>query len=100
MEGDTRNKMKMEKYNTRVRQAISERYVVATKEKCKLSKEYEDIFVRLQSGEEKDKLSYNKYIELEQKADELNRKISELKIEINIWDQAREICLNIADEMF
>ncbi len=75
MEGDTRNKMKMEKYNTRVRQAISERYVVATKEKCKLSKEYEDIFVRLQSGEGKDKLSYNKYIDLEQKADELNRKI-------------------------
>lgn len=27
----------MEKYNTRVRQAISERYVAATKEKCKLS---------------------------------------------------------------
>ena len=87
----------MEKYNTRVRQAISERYVAATKEKCKLSKEYEDIFVRLQS--EKDKLSYNKYIELEQKAEELNRKISELKTEINVWDQAREICLNIADEM-
>ena len=32
----------MEKYNTRVRQAISERYVAATKEKCKLSKEYEE----------------------------------------------------------
>ena len=29
----------------------------------------------------------------------LEEKISELKIEINIWDQAREICLNIADEM-
>lgn len=90
----------MEKYNTRVRQAISERYVATTKEKCRLSREYEDVFIRLQNGEEKNRLTYNKYIELEHKAKELEKKISKIKIEINIWDQAREICLDIADEVF
>lgn len=89
----------MEKYNTRVRQAISERYVEATKEKCRLSREYDKIFVKLRDGEVKNELTYNKYIELEQKAKELEKKISDLKVEINIWDQAREICLDIADEV-
>lgn len=64
----------MEKYNTRVRQAISERYVAATKEKCRLSREYEDVFIRLQNGEEKNILTYNKYIELEHKAKELEKR--------------------------
>ncbi len=89
----------MEKYNARVRQAISERYVEATKEKCRLSKEYEKFFVRLRDGDEKNKLTYNKYIELEQQAKVLEKKLSDLKIEINIWDQAREICLDIADDI-
>lgn len=87
----------MEKYHTRVRQAMSDEYVKCTKRKCQLSKEYEEIIERLKT--EKDTLSYREYKELECKADDLKMQHETEKIRLDVWDMAREICLNIADEV-
>lgn len=48
---------------------------------------------------EKDTLSYRRYKELECEVDDLKRQYEIEKIRLDVWDQAREICLNIADEM-
>lgn len=45
-------------------------------------------------------MSYAEYVELEKKEKELEAAMNKLKIERDVWDQAREICMNIADEMF
>lgn len=87
----------MEKYNTRVRQAMSDEYVKCSKTKCQLSREYEKVLEMLKT--EKDTLSYRKYKELECKAEDLKAQYETEKIRLDVWDVAREICLNIADEM-
>ena len=87
----------MGKYNTRVRQAISDEYVKCSKIKCQLSREYEEVLERLET--EKDTLNYRGYKELECKADDLKNKYEAEKIKLDVWDMAREICLNIADEV-
>lgn len=84
-------------YNTRVRQAISERIVGCSKEKSILLKELESISARL--ANEEDKLTYKEYMKLKNSRECLCHKISELNIVIDTWDAAREICLNVADEM-
>lgn len=48
---------------------------------------------------EKDTLSYRQYKEMECETDDLKRKYENEKIRLDVWDQAREICLNIADEV-
>lgn len=87
----------MEKYNTRVRQAMSDEYVKCSKRKCQLLREYKEAAERLKI--EMDILSYRKYKELECEVDDLKRQYETEKIRLDVWDQAREICLNIADEM-
>lgn len=87
----------MEKYNTRVRQAMSDEYVKCSKRKCQLSREYEEVLKRLKT--EKDMLSYREYKELECKADDLEKQHEAEKIRLDVWDMAREICLTIADEV-
>lgn len=87
----------MEKYNTRVRQAMSDEYVKCAKRKSQLLREYEEVVERLKI--EKDTLSYRQYKELECKTDDLKRQYEHEKIRHDVWDQAREICLNIADEV-
>lgn len=87
----------IEKYNTRVRQAMSDEYVKCAKRKTQLLKKYEEVAERLKI--EKDTLSYRQYKELECKADDLKRQHEYEKIRHDVWAQAREICLNIADEV-
>ena len=65
----------MNAYDTRVRHAISD-----------------DPNTKVQ-------VSYAEYEELKKKKKELEAAINKLRIEQNVWDQAREICMNIADEM-
>lgn len=62
----------MEKYNTRVRQAMSDEYVKCSKRKCQLLREYEEATERLKT--EKDTLSYRQYKEMECETDDLKRK--------------------------
>ena len=87
----------IEKYNTRVRQAISDNYMEYSKTKAMTEKEREIVIERLRT--EKRTLPYSDYVSLQEKAERLAKEIEELNIQIDIWDKAREICLNIADEM-
>ena len=88
--------MDINAYNTRVRQAISDAYVTCSKEKIEREKEHLAIIERLQN--EKFTLPYHDYMALKEMALRLTDEIFILSIQKDIWDQAREICLNIADE--
>lgn len=87
----------MEKYNTRVRQAMSEEYVKSSKKKAQLQKEYADVLDLLENS--KDRLTYREYIALQKQSEDLKRQYEDEQIRFDIWDQAREICLNVADEV-
>lgn len=87
----------IEKYNTRVRQVISDNYIEYSKTKAMAEREREAVIERLRT--EKGTLPYSDYVSLQEKAERLAKEIEELNIQIDIWDKAREICLNIADEM-
>lgn len=87
----------MEKYNTRVRQAMSEEYVKSSKKKTQLQREYEKVLEQLDI--EASKLCYNEYITLQKRAEDLERLYEDEQIRFDIWDKAREICLNVADEV-
>lgn len=86
----------MKKYNTLVRQAISDKYVECSKTKSMVTKERQLIISRLEL--EKETLPYNEYIRLQKKSEKMAKEIEELSIQINVWDMAREICLNVADD--
>lgn len=87
----------MEKYNTRVRQTMSEEYVKSSKKKAQLQKEYVDVLDLLENS--KDRLTYREYIALQKQSEDLKRQYEDEQIRFDIWDQAREICLNVADEV-
>ena len=88
--------MDINKYNTRVRQAISEELVKCSKRKQEYMMQHAIIMERLAS--EVDTLSYSEYKRLEKEKDFLLSKYQMEEIELDVWDRAREICLNIADE--
>lgn len=86
----------MNKYNTRIRQAISDEYVKCSNEINIIRK---DIHLIEDKLKKKDCYSYAAYIILEKNYENLKRELSKLYIEKETWDKAREICLNIADKM-
>ncbi len=86
----------MSKYDTRVRQAISDEYVRCSKERKNVQTTLIELSQRLTN--EKDTLSYSEYLNVKRYCDELQTVYSNLTVEMNTWDKAREICLNIADE--
>lgn len=92
-----KNIQKIAKYNARVREAMSEEYVKSSKKKLQLQRKCEDILESLVTG--KDKLSYNEYLALKEKAETTQRQYEDEKLRLDIWDKAREICLNVADEV-
>ncbi len=85
------------RYNTRVRHAISNEYVECMKTIQNFERRY--IWIEEHIKETKDTITMKEYNCLKREMDELDRLIGNLKIAMDIWDQAREICLNIADEM-
>lgn len=87
----------VEKYNTKVRQAISDEYVRCSKEKAEAEKEFERLTVQL--ANDGGDLTHKQYLKLSGDAEYLRRKIEDLGVELDTLDKAREICLNIADEM-
>ena len=88
--------MDINKYNTRVRQAISEEYVRCSKRKQEYMVQHACVVARLAS--ETDTLPYREYKRLEDEREFLVRMQQVEDIKLDVWDMAREICLNIADE--
>lgn len=92
--------MDINRYNTRVRQAMSDKYVECSKRKQENEQEILKAKRKLTSymdGEEQ--LTYKEYIDVRSTIDILSLENNELDIELAVWDEARELCLNIADEM-
>lgn len=89
--------MDINKYNTKVRRAISDEYIKCSKRRGEFLREVSIIQVKLSS--EAEILSYREYKQLEKKAESLLKEIEKEKIRLEIWDAAREICLDIADEV-
>ena len=88
--------MNIDKYNTRVRQAMSEEYVKCTKRKSDTFKKIVKIENRLR--DESETLTYKEYITLEKEREYLLRRYDMEDVRLSVWDMAREICLSIADE--
>lgn len=88
--------MDINKYNTRVRQTISDELVKCLRRKQEYMKQHTVIVARLAS--EKDTLPYSEYKQLEDKREFLVKMQQVEDIKLDVWDTAREICLNIADE--
>lgn len=84
----------IEKYNTEVRQAISSEYRRCNKQKAEYEREFEVLTMKL--ANEGGTLTHNQYLKISNDSEYLRRRIEELSIELDTWDKAREICLNIA----
>jgi adenylate cyclase class IV len=92
--------MDINRYNTRVRQAMSDKYVECSKRKQENEQKILKLRRKLNSfmdGEEQ--LTYKEYIDVRSSIDIVSHENYELDFELAVWDEARELCLNIADEM-
>lgn len=76
---------------------MSDKYVECAKKKLAISREMIEIDRKLKDGEES--LSYREYMELSDRYTSLLEEYKRVLFEIDIWDQAIEICLELADEM-
>lgn len=92
--------MDINRYNTRVRQSISDKYVECNKRKQEIGQQLLELrfkLTRYMDGTEA--LTYKEYIDTKSTIDQLHRENDALAIQIGVWDEARELCLDIADEM-
>lgn len=87
----------LDKYNTTVRNAMSNEFVNCSSRINAVRKELVDKQTELSKG--KNRLTYMQYTRLEEQINRLQKEYEHLEIERNIWDRAREICLEIADDM-
>lgn len=90
--------MSLEKYNSRVMQAVRNEYVRTANEKAELHRKLIKITERLGDTKFMEESQYLEYRGLEQEADYLRKKIEKLEIEHDVWGEAREICFNTSDE--
>lgn len=88
-----------QRYNQRVRQAISDKYVEYSKMYADTHQEMLEVEAELRAKNAKKNLSYEQYVDLEKYLNNLKEEIKVLRIQIDIWDAAREVCLNVSDEM-
>lgn len=92
--------MNIDRYNTRIRQAVSDKYVECNKKKREITQQIMTArrkLIAYMDGDET--LTYREYIDLKSSIDNLYREDDKLDIQIAVWDEARELCLNIEDEM-
>lgn len=89
--------MSIDYYNSNVRRAISDEYVKCSKRKQDLMDRQRTISDKIAQGYYT--LSYPEYLRLRDEQKILEKVIYEEELILSVWDQAREICLNIADEM-
>ena len=88
--------MEIKRYNTRVREAMSNEYIKCSRRINELKRRICEIENRLKI--ESETLLHIDYLDLHREKDCLLRKLDEECIMLEVWDKAREICMNIADE--
>ena len=85
------------RYNTKVRIAMSERLRKCSKNTYETERRIIDINDTLLTKQHE--LSYIEACALIEERKRLEKDVARFTIERNLWDAAREICLDIADEM-
>lgn len=85
------------RYNMRVRHAMSDNLVECRK--MKYNFESRLMWIDKYLKEKFDTITHREYTSLYNEYKELEKKIERLKVVIDVWDQARELCMNIADDM-
>lgn len=64
-----------------------------------MARKYNDLYLLLSSDEGR-KLPYETYVKLQKDLEYYDKEHERLKVELDIWGQAREICMELADEVF
>ena len=82
------------RYNTKVRKAISAKYVEYGKQQGQLEQKLMDVITRLADKS----ILHTEYEYLTKLKCSYEHQIQDLNIKIAAFDEAREICLDIADE--
>ena len=82
-------------YNTVVRLKISEKYKEASLNRRLLQNERDVVIKRMKDKE----ITYGDFLDLKKRLARLDREIIEADTEFRIWDEARELCLDTADEI-
>lgn len=89
-------KEKFNRYNTTVRKKISEELANANERKANLIRERESIYNQLANRD----ILHADFLRLKDRIDMIHAELKEVNIEIKTWDAAREICLDVADDVF
>ena len=82
-------------YNSRVRDLMSQEYRRISSEKQELCKRKVEL-INLMSDVS---ISHRDYVEYENEMHGIDEEMILLNIELNVWDKAREICFNAADDV-
>ena len=83
-------------YHSRILNNIRAQYVDCSKRKREVNKQLTELtekLTRFMDG--KENLTYIEYIDVKNDIDRLYREDARLDIALAVWDEAREICLNI-----
>ena len=88
----------LNRYSALVRQAMSDKYVECAKRRGELYREGFIIYNKLEK--EQDTLSYRQYMELKAELEQVRQQEHDEIVKRDVWDQAREICMECADEVF
>lgn len=92
--------MDINRYNTRIRQAVSDKYVECGKRIAEIHKEESALQVRLTRFMDGiDNIPYQEYIDIRSSLEQLHMEEHIISIRRDVWSEARELCLDIADEM-
>lgn len=87
-----------ELYDDRVRKAMSEEYRKATTEINILSKKVREIDDFLKS-DGSSLLTVKKFMEMNEDLEAFKKKLEIIKIERDVWNRARDICMEMADDV-
>lgn len=87
------------KYDTEMMMAIRFKYRQSSQNLSDLTKKLENVNLELMQVENYTKeMSYKQYKRLKEEAEELTEAIRIETIARNVWDDAREVCMNVVDD--
>ena len=86
---------KISLYNSRVRDLMSQQYRRVSADKQR----YMDRKFELTKLMADYSISHRDYINYEKELNNINEDLVIMNIELNVWDKAREICFEVADEI-
>lgn len=91
--------MNDKKYDTEMMMAIRFKYRQSSQNLSDLTKKLENVNLELMQAESYAKeMSYKQYKRLKEEAEELTEAIRIGTIARNVWDEAREVCMNVIDD--